>query len=128
MLGLRRHQLVGLIVVAFGLVPAATASAAGPVFTGHSGWFWGSPTPQGENLTAVSFAGESGYAVGAIGTALRSTDGGQSWSGLATGSLDHLTAVQQLGSDTAIVSGGCTVAESRRTGPPARPCAGRATG
>ena len=111
MFGLRCGLVSGLAcagVLAF----AGGASGATPVLTGHSGWFWGDPLPQGKTLNAVVFDGESGYAAGAFGTALHSVDGGQTWTGLATGSVEDLTAVTQLDPNTAVVSGGCTVAET----------------
>ena len=97
---------------------AQTPIAAGPppVSVGHSGWYWGSPTPQGQNLAAVAFQGTTGYAVGALGTVLRSEDGGQTWTGLASGTLDDLDHVQELSPTTLVAGGGCTVLESTDSG------------
>jgi photosystem II stability/assembly factor-like uncharacterized protein len=107
-----RRVLVGCGVAAvLALVPAAGAGAA-PVSAGHSGWTWGSPTPQGDDLSAVAFQGATGYAVGLFGTALRSTDGGATWSGLPTGSINDLSVVQELDPNTVVVGGQCYVAES----------------
>ena len=64
----------------------ATASVRVPL----SGWNWGNPTPQGNDLRAIDFLGGRGYAVGAAGTALRTDDGGATWSGLATGTAGDL--------------------------------------
>ena len=55
-----------------------------------SGWNWGNPTPQGNDLKAIDFLGGRGYAVGAAGTALRTDDGGATWAGLATGTSGDL--------------------------------------
>ncbi|HEX3933020.1 MAG TPA: hypothetical protein VHW64_20205, partial [Nocardioides sp.] len=75
-----------------------------------------SPTPQGNDLDAVTFQGSTGYAVGKFGTALRSTDGGATWSGLPTGTFNELGLVQELDPNTVIVGGGCSVAESTNGG------------
>jgi photosystem II stability/assembly factor-like uncharacterized protein len=112
---IRRIALAGGVAFVLALGAAASAAAA-PVSVGHSGWTWGSPTPQGKNLKAVTFLGATGYAVGDFGTALRSTDGGASWSGLPTGTLDDLSLVQELDPNTIIVGGGCAVAESTNGG------------
>ncbi len=115
MTGMRRITLAGAIGAVLALAGAAGASAA-PVSVGHSGWTWGSPTPQGKNLNAVTFVGATGYAVGDFGTALRSTDGGATWSGLPTGTVNNLGLVQELDANTVIVGGGCSVAESTNGG------------
>jgi hypothetical protein len=60
-----------LIALAVGGALVCASSAGAQVSTAHSGWFWGSPAPQGEPLTDVSFAGGVGYAVGDFGTVLR---------------------------------------------------------
>ena len=43
---------------------------------GHSGWEWGSPSPQGQTIEALEFEGARGYAAGEFGTLLRTDDGG----------------------------------------------------
>src|ERR1700730_11843220 len=84
--------------------PAASASAT----VSQSGWAWGNPAPQGNTLRAISFAGALGYAVGNNGTALKTLDGGATWSGLATGTSGELTRVQIIDAKTVVVgSGGC---------------------
>lgn len=115
MIAIRRFWLVGGVTLLLALGGAAIAAAA-PVSVGHSGWTWGSPTPQGKDLTAVTFQGATGYAVGNFGTALRSTDGGSTWSGLSTGTLSDLSLAQELDANTVIVGGGCSVAESTNGG------------
>jgi photosystem II stability/assembly factor-like uncharacterized protein len=89
---------------------------AAPVSVGHSGWTWGDPTPQGESLNGVAFIGERGYAVGEFGTVLRSDDGGESWTGLPSGTRSDLSLVQEVDPSTVIVGGGCTVRESVDSG------------
>jgi len=89
-------------------VPLAAVAAG----TGHSGWNWSTPTPQGHDLTDVAFSGDTGYAVGAFGTMLRSTDGGATWTGLASGTTARLAGVRQVSPLVAISGGECVV---RRT-------------
>lgn len=98
-------------------VSIGTSSAlAAPVSVGHSGWTWGDPTPQGENLQDVVFAGARGYAVGDFGTVLRSDDGGNTWIGLPSGTRNNLSLVQEVDPNTVVVGGGCTVRESVNAG------------
>lgn len=105
------------LAVFIGPASAQTATATpAPVSVGHSGWYWGNPTPQGQNLSAVAFQGATGYAVGALGTVLRSEDGGQTWTGLASGTVSDLGIVQELSPTTLIVGGGCSVLESTDSG------------
>ncbi len=86
-------------------LPVATASAG--VQTGTSGWQWGNPLPQGNKLTAMAFAGQTGYAGGAFGTLLKTTDGGTSWTGLRTGTAQELDQVQVVDANTVVAGGGC---------------------
>ncbi|HEX5193629.1 MAG TPA: hypothetical protein VFW09_12570 [Solirubrobacteraceae bacterium] len=99
---------------------AGTAGAA-PVSTGHSGWNWALPVPQGQTLSGVAFDGSTGYAVGDFGTVLRSTDGGQTWAGVASGTVANLDIVQELDPNTVIVGGGCALRESTDGGATFRP-------
>jgi photosystem II stability/assembly factor-like uncharacterized protein len=94
----------------------ASLALAAPVSVGHSGWTWGDPTPQGENLHDVVFAGARGYAVGDFGTVLRSDDGGNTWIGLPSGTRNNLSLVQEVEPNTVVVGGGCTVRESVNAG------------
>jgi photosystem II stability/assembly factor-like uncharacterized protein len=110
-----------IVVVAMSsaLVAMAGASAstlAAPVSVGHSGWTWGDPTPQGENLQNVVFAGARGYAVGDFGTVLRSDDGGNTWIGLPSGTRSNLSLVQEVEPNIVVVGGGCAVRESTTAG------------
>jgi photosystem II stability/assembly factor-like uncharacterized protein len=106
----RRVLLAGISAMAMACVGAAPAVAQ--VSVGHSGWFWGSPTPQGDALSAVTFDGAVGYAVGSFGTAVKSSDSGATWSGLATGTVNDLSVVQEVNPTTVVVGGGCSVRES----------------
>jgi photosystem II stability/assembly factor-like uncharacterized protein len=106
----RRAGAIALAATVVGLLAAAGASAQ--VSVGHSGWFWGDPRPQGEPLIDVSFAGGIGYTVGRSGTVLRSTDGGSTWTGLATGLSADLSHVDAVSATTVIVSGTCVLRRS----------------
>jgi photosystem II stability/assembly factor-like uncharacterized protein len=106
-----RPVIVGALC-ALGLLVGASSALAAPVSVGHSGWLWGDPTPQGNTLNNVAFAGARGFAVGEFGTVLRSEDGGNSWAGMPSGSQADLTQVQEVDPNTVIVGGGCAVRES----------------
>ena len=99
-LGLRSGSLAAALLAVF----ASTSAAS--VRVPLSGWYWGNPAPQGNALKAVDFVGGRGYAVGTAGTALRSDDGGLTWSGLATGTAGDLTRLQIIDPETVVVLGG----------------------
>jgi len=100
-------RILSLAVVLSGAAPAAAS-----VRSSHSGWFWGSPTPQGESLNAVEFAGGVGFAAGEFGTLLRSRDAGHTWEGIATGLTEDLHIIRMLGARTVVVAGSCAVRRS----------------
>ena len=101
------------LIPSFALVLLAAASpATGAVSVGHSGWFWGNPTPQGNSLHAIEFAGSTGYAAGDFGTLVRTTDGGANWTGLSTGVTATLHKLEVIDGDSVVVGGTCVV---RRT-------------
>jgi photosystem II stability/assembly factor-like uncharacterized protein len=104
----------GLIAGICGLVLGLSAAPAlaAPVSVGQSGWTWGDPTPQGQQLAAVAFDGNTGFAVGQFGTVLGSTDGGATWTGLSSGTIDDLSGVQIINPSVVIVGGGCSLRES----------------
>src|SRR3954452_120019 len=99
--------LAGLVAV---LLPAVAHAA--PVQVAHAGWSWGSPLPQGDNLTGVAFQGQRGYAVGEFGTMLRTDDGGATWSGVSTGLTEDLDLVRMITPDSVVIAGGCPVRRS----------------
>jgi photosystem II stability/assembly factor-like uncharacterized protein len=107
-LGLRSAAVSAALLAAL-----ATASAAS-VRVPLSGWIWGNPAPQGNDLKAVDFLAGRGYAVGAAGTALRTDDGGATWSGLATGTGANLSRLQIIDPETVVVLGtdGCVLRRS----------------
>ena len=90
----------------------ATAHAA--VQNSQSGWAWGNPQPQGNTIRAMDFAPGRTYAVGEAGTALRSDDGGRTWTGLASGTSANLDRVQVVTPDVVVLQGGdgCVVRRS----------------
>lgn len=110
----RRARLA--VAVAAALLCVAPALAGAVVSNGHSGWAWASPSPQGEAIADLSFNGASGYAVGGFGTLLRSTDGGQTWIGLPSGTTQALGRVIAVGSTGLVAAGGCAVRRSADDG------------
>ena len=100
-----------LAVIAAAGLPAAAAHAN--VQVGTSGWQWGNPQPQGNTLNDMDFgAGGVGYAAGAGGTLLKTTDGGSSWTGLRSGTTTDLLQVQAVAPNTVIAGGGCVARRS----------------
>ena len=110
-----RRKAAGLAVLAAALVAAPPGQGA--VDVGQSGWTWGSPRPQGNDLYALDFAAEGrGYAAGAFGTLLRTDDGGASWTGIPTGRQTPFDELAILGQDSFIAGGGCTLRRSDDAG------------
>src|SRR3954447_24814797 len=108
---MRRGSRLFLAAFAAALIVPGAAQAA-PVEVAHAGWTWGSPRPQGDNLAALAFMGQRGYAVGEFGTMLRTDDGGSSWSGVSTGLTEDLDQVRMISPDSVVVAGGCPVRRS----------------
>jgi photosystem II stability/assembly factor-like uncharacterized protein len=98
--------------IAVAVLGVFTSVAGAVVSSGHSGWSWANPTPQGEDVADLSFAGGTGYAVGGFGTLLRSTDGGQTWAGLPSRTTQGLTRVTPAGESGFVAGGGCAVRRS----------------
>ena len=80
--------------------------------TSHSGWFWGSPSPQAQTLGAVEFSDATGFASGQFGTLLKSTDFGRTWAGIKTGLTEPLGHLRMLGPNTVTVGGTCALRRS----------------
>lgn len=101
-------------VAALGLAAACPAQAQAQVQVSQSGWQWGNPTPQGNTIRAIDFVAGRGYAIGDDGTALRTDDGGATWTGLATGTSQDLARVQVVTPDVVVILGGdgCVVRRS----------------
>lgn len=101
-----------LVVLALVALLAAVPAGAAEITTGHSGWFWGNPQPQGNALRVIGFAGARGFAAGDFGTLLRTEDRGRSWTGVPLGppaTLGHLSIPDQ---DHVVVGGGCDIYRS----------------
>ena len=100
------------IVVAVTALLALPALSPAVVRSSQSGWTWGSPTPQGNNLNALEFAGGKGYAVGDFGTIVKTSDGGNTWEGLKSGLTTDLSKLRVIDGDTFVTGGGCTLLRS----------------
>jgi photosystem II stability/assembly factor-like uncharacterized protein len=62
--------------------------------TSSGQWVWQNPLPQGNTLQDFVFIDtNNGFAVGARGTILRTTNGGNSWDILGSGTDDDLYSV-----------------------------------
>lgn len=73
---------------------ATATSTKGPVAPPTSQWHWENPLPQGNNLRGASFVdADTGTVVGEYGTIIRTTNGGSSWTGQASGTTQTLWAV-----------------------------------
>jgi photosystem II stability/assembly factor-like uncharacterized protein len=112
---LKRCAFASIAAVLMAATVVALAGAA-PVRTSQSGWTWGSPRPQGNNLTSIDFAGGRGYAVGEFGTIVRTDDGGANWSGVRTGLTEDLTELRVIDGDTFVAGGNCTLLRSQDGG------------
>ena len=100
----RGRAVLPLAAVAAACVLPGTANAGVALST--SGWEWSDPAPQGYSLYDVKFAGQRGFAVGAGGTALRSDDGGATWSGLFTGTSTTATSLDLISPDAIAIATG----------------------
>src|SRR4051794_26549827 len=79
------------------------AQGAASVSVGHSGWRWGNPLPQGNTIRVLAFNGGTGYAAGDFGTLLKTTDAGQTWTGIATGITSALDRVDAISPNTVVI-------------------------
>ncbi len=74
--------------------------------TTQTNWFWLNPQPQGNNLLATHFVNiTTGFAVGEFGTVLKTTNEGQTWTQLTTGTTRTLRAVYFVDASTGFVVG-----------------------
>ena len=104
---MKRSRLIAALVAAAAAAAAAPGAAPASVQVGSSGWQWGNPLPQGNQISKLSFAGPQGYAVGAFGTLLSSPDGGSTWTGLRSGTFSNLTEIQAISPTSIFAGGGC---------------------
>lgn len=90
------------------LAAGAAAFCASPALAGvalpTSGWQWSDPIPQGYDLNAISYQGQVGYAAGAGGTVLKTSDGGDSWSGLFTGTSLDVASIDMVSPGVIVVA------------------------
>ena len=72
----------------------------------QSNWFWVNPLPQGNTLNSIFFINAyTGYAVGQEGTIIKTTDQGNSWKILKSGTTNYLYSVYFLNPDTGYAVG-----------------------
>lgn len=91
-----------LTLAAF-LLLATDATQSAPA---QSGWFWQNPLPQGNELFAVAQpASNTLVAVGAVGTILRTTDGGETWARQFGGTSATYRAVSFVDANTGTAVG-----------------------
>jgi len=57
------------------------------------GWHWQNPLPQGNPLNSINFLSDNGWAVGPKGTAIHTTDGGETWQLVDLGTDENLNSV-----------------------------------
>ena len=70
--------LASIAVATAALVPVSAYGAT--MSTGHGGWMWRNPKPQGNSINAVAAIGATkAWGVGDAGTILNTTNGGKSW-------------------------------------------------
>ena len=69
-----------------------------------SQWFWQNPLPTGNTLYSVDFVdSNNGWAVGAAGTIVKSTDGGINWIAQSSGTLMNLKGISFTDRDNGTV-------------------------
>ena len=84
------------------------ANISNKIAAGSSGrqWVWQNPLPQGNTLQDFSFIDtNNGFAVGARGTILKTTDGGNNWEIIAGATEDDLYSVAFTDSNIGTVVG-----------------------
>jgi photosystem II stability/assembly factor-like uncharacterized protein len=111
-----KGNLVVVAVVAAVMGLALPSAGTAVVSSGHSGWYWGNPLPQGRTLHDLAFTGDRGYAVGDFGTILRTDDGGAGWRGLSSGLTVDLAHVRVISADSFVAAGGCALRRSDDAG------------
>lgn len=103
----RRALLAGVLAALFALFVLSGAQSG--VNSPGSGWYAGNPLLGPSNLTTLATAGGTTYAAGDLGTLLKSTDSGATWSGIVTGIQDNLPLARVVGGDPgSVVIGGPT--------------------
>ncbi len=59
----------------------------------QSGWNWQHPWPQGNELNAIQMDGSAGWAVGVMGTVMKTTNEGYNWEIVDVGTMETLNGV-----------------------------------
>ena len=109
---MRLPPIVLLLAV---LWPGSATLAA--VSTGDGAWTWQNPIPQGNDLFDIRFTdANNGWAVGARGLILRTTDGGTNWSIQESSVRQPLFGIATLdGRNAIVVGGGGTILTDRKS-------------
>jgi photosystem II stability/assembly factor-like uncharacterized protein len=118
---MNRHHKIALVtlgfVVSLGLSLTAQSGYAGsrltdnlvkPIAAAPSSrqWIWQNPLPQGNTLQDFSFIDtNNGFGVGARGTIIKTTDGGNSWLLISDETEDDLYGVSFINSNIGTVVG-----------------------
>lgn len=72
----------------------------------NDNWEWMNPKPQGNTLNAIDFVNDNiGYAAGAYGTMIKTTDNGVTWSKVITGTSTQFTALDFIDANTGYAGG-----------------------
>lgn len=75
-------------------------------FTNAQDWYWQNPKPQGNLLQSVKFIDSNiGFAVGSLGTILKTTNGGNNWIIKYSGVTNQLNSVSFINSTIGFVVG-----------------------
>ena len=82
-----------------------------------SQWTWQNPLPQGNPLKSVYFTdSNTGYAVGDLGTILKTNNGGTTWTVLSSGTTNRLYSVYFTDANTGYAVGGEYLSSLTQTG------------
>jgi len=72
----------------------------------QSSWQWLHPMPAGNTLNSVDFINDqTGFAAGDLGCIIKTTDGGNSWKELYSGSVNNIHKIKFLNADIGICAG-----------------------
>ncbi len=99
-----RTHSIGFVLLA--ILLCAVVPTPGTAQTVPADWAWQNPTPTGYRLNDVYFSDlNTGTAVGANGTIIRTTDGGATWSLQASGTTKALHGVIFTDQNTGVAVG-----------------------
>ena len=100
----RPRSLVLAVALGLALLAPITAirAAQPPLSTGDGGWVWQNPLPQGNPLYGVAAVNaQTVWAVGEVGTILRTFNSGVTWTSQSSGTTANLLAVAAADAQTA---------------------------